>query len=423
MGLIRAFAGALGGELASQWLEAIEADDMSNGTVMTRGSRLRKNDRRDSNKKGQDNIISNGSKILVHPNQFMLLMDGGKIIDYTAEPGGYTVSTSSAPSLFNGQFKDTLKDTFERFKFGGAVAQKQEVVFINLQEIRDITFGTTTPINYFDDFYNAELYLRANGYYSIKIENPIKFFMEVISHDAQKVEFNDIKSMFTAEFLGALATTLNQMSADGFRISHIASKTTEVSKYMAKVLDDDWLENRGFEVKSVGFNAITFDEESKKLIAIRSQGAMLGDANIREGYVQGSVARGIEAAGSNAGGSANAFMGIGMAMNTGGIGQMSSNNQQQMANDATKKADAAAGTAWTCPDCKESGNTGPFCKNCGAKKAVDGTWVCPTCKKTLSDKFCSDCGTKMPAKPVCSGCGKELLTDAKFCPECGNKIV
>lgn len=41
--------------------------------------------------------------IHVYDNQFMMLVDGGKIVDYTAEPGYYKVDHSSMPSLLNGQ--------------------------------------------------------------------------------------------------------------------------------------------------------------------------------------------------------------------------------------------------------------------------------------------------------------------------------
>ena len=102
MGLIKAIAGAVGGGFADQWLEVIEADNMSDSTVFTSGVKVRKNDRRSSNKKGTEDIISDGSVVHVYDNQFMLLVDGGKVIDYTAEPGYYKVDSKSAPSLFNG---------------------------------------------------------------------------------------------------------------------------------------------------------------------------------------------------------------------------------------------------------------------------------------------------------------------------------
>ena len=48
-------------------------------------------------------------------------------------------------------------------RFGGQTPQSQKVYYINLQEIKGIKFGTRNPINYYDTFYNAELFLRAHG--------------------------------------------------------------------------------------------------------------------------------------------------------------------------------------------------------------------------------------------------------------------
>ena len=114
MGIIRAIGQAIGGTLADQWLEVIEADDMSDKTVFTSGVLIRKG----QNTKGTGNTVSNGSIIHVYDNQFMMLVDGGKVVDYTAEPGYYKVDNSSLPSLFNGQFGDSLKDSFNRIKYG-----------------------------------------------------------------------------------------------------------------------------------------------------------------------------------------------------------------------------------------------------------------------------------------------------------------
>ncbi len=108
MGIIKAVAGAIGGSLADQWLEVIEADSMSDTTVFTKGVKVRRDDRRNVNVKGTDDTISNGSVIHVYPNQFMMLVDGGRVVDYTAEEGYYIVDDSSLPSLFNGQFGDTI---------------------------------------------------------------------------------------------------------------------------------------------------------------------------------------------------------------------------------------------------------------------------------------------------------------------------
>ena len=425
MGIIKAFFGAVGGTLADQWQEVIEADSMGDTTVFAKGVKVRPADKRNSNKKGTEDIVSNGSIIHVYPNQFMILVDGGKIVDYTAEEGYYKVDNSTAPSLFNGQFGDMLKEGFGRVRYGGVPSQKQKVYFINLQEIKGIKFGTPTPVNYFDNFYNSELFLRAHGTYSIKVTDPIKFYAEAIPRSSERVDIKDINEQYLSEFLEALQAAINQMSVDNIRISQVVSKTRELSRYMANELDEDWKNLRGFEVVSVGIASVSYDEESKKLINMRNQGAMLGDAAVREGYVQSAIARGLESAGSNSAGAAQAFMGMGMGMGAAGnfMASASATNAAQMQQQAAQKEaqKAADANTWTCA-CGAK-NTGKFCSECGSKKpeAASG-WTC-SCGKVNTGKFCSECGSPRPADEhwFCTECGHKNSAASKFCSECGNK--
>lgn len=396
MGIVKALTTALGGSLADQWLEIIEAGEMGDQTVFASGVKIRKG----SNTKGTDNTVSDGSVIHVYPNQFMILVDGGKVIDYTGEPGYFTVNNSSLPSLFNGQFEEALKESFDRIRFGGHTPTTQKVYFINLQEIKGVKFGTPNPINYFDQFYNAELFLRAHGTYSIKVTDPLLFYSEAIPKNAANVEVADINSQYLSEFLEALQSSINQMSADGIRISFVSSKGRELGQYMSDVLDEQWKARRGIAVQSVGIASISYDEESKDLIHMRNQGAMLGDPSVREGYVQGAAARGIEAAGGNSSGSMAGYMGMGMGMNMGSgiMGAASSANLQQMQMNQNKQSSqnapssAQPGNRWTCSCGSE--NTGNFCPQCGNKKPA-GPWTCE-CGASNTGKFCSECGKSKP---------------------------
>lgn len=438
MGIIKAVAGAIGGALADQWLEVIEADEMGDGIVFTSGRTVRQNDSRNQNRKGTELTVTNGSKIHVYPNQFMMLLDGGKIVDYTAEPGYYTVDNSSLPSLFNGEFGDTLKESFSRIKFGGVTPTSQRVFFVNLQEIKGIKFGTRNPVNYFDNFYNSELFLRAHGSYSIKVTDPILFFEQVIPRNAERVNIVDINEQYMSEFLDAFQSALNQFSADGQRISFVTSKSRELSKYMQDILDEDWKLSRGMEIQAVGVASLSYDEESQKLINMRNQGAMLSDPTVREGYVQGAVARGMEAAGSNANGSMAGFMGMGIGMQAGGgfMGAASQSNQMQMqqqqmqqqqmqqqpAPTAPAPAPAQApANAWVC-GCGVS-NSGKFCNECGKPQPASDEWTCE-CGNKVTAKFCSECGKPRPPKGYrCSKCGftpDPTSPLPKFCPECGD---
>jgi len=421
MGIIRAIGQAIGGTLADQWLEVIEADDMSDKTVFTSGVLIRKG----QNTKGTGNTVSNGSIIHVYDNQFMMLVDGGKVVDYTAEPGYYKVDNSSLPSLFNGQFGDSLKDSFNRIKYGGQTPTVQKVFFINLQEIKGIKFGTRNPINY---FYNAELFLRAHGTYSVKITNPLQFYAEVIPRNADRVEIDEINEQYLSEFLEALQSSINQMSADGTRISYVTSKARELGKYMSTTLDEEWNQTRGMEIQAVGIASVSYDEESQKLINMRNEGAMLGgDASVLRGMAVKNLTEGVRDAGSNAGGAMTGFMGVGMGMqqfNTSmeGLNAMTAGmagTQPQAAPQQAAPAGAAQAApqanGWTC-ECGTV-NTGKFCSECGKPMpAPANSWTCE-CGTVNTGKFCSECGKPVPAAEWTCECG--TVNKGKFCSNCG----
>ena len=423
MGLITAAVSSVSGTLADSWKDVIEPDDMTDSTLLVRGVAVKKG----SNKRGNDNIVSNGSIIHVFPNTLMLLMDGGRIVDYSAQEGYYEVNNSSSPSLFNGELSETLKDTWERFKFGGGASQRQYVYYINTAEIKGIKFGTRQPVNYFDNFYNAELFLRAHGTYSIKITDPIKFFTEFAPKGTDRIEIKDLSEQLFNEFMDALQSAINQMSVDGVRISAITSKSRELSKYMSTTLDADWNELRGIEICSVGIASISYDDESKELINMRNKGAMMSDPTIREGFVQSSVAQGFQSAGSNTAGAGNAFMAMGM----GGVGGFMNNASQanaahmqmQMQQQAMQQQSAAQQTSqqsantWKCSCGAE--NTGNFCNNCGAKKpAPAGEWTC-SCGTKNTGNFCGGCGAKRPSADWTCSCG--AVNTGNFCNNCGAK--
>lgn len=392
MGIIKAAGNAVGGALADSWLEVYEAADLGEQVVFTRGVNIRQG----QNRKGTKDTVSNGSIIHVAPGQFMMLVDGGKVVDYTAEEGYYEVKDSSLPSVFNGQFGESLKESFNRIRFGGQTPLKQKVFFLNLQEIKGIKFGTRNPVNYFDNFYNAELFLRAHGTYSIKITDPLKFYAEVIPKDLDHVTIGKINEQYLNEFLEALQSALNQMSADGMRISHVTSKSRELGRYMADVLDEDWNRTRGMEIQAVGIASVTYDEESRELIHMRNQGAMLGDPAVREGYVQGAVARGMEAAGSNSSGSMTGFLGMTAGLQAAGgftntASQTNLTQMQMQMQQAQEAKPAPSADSWTC-SCGAV-NTGNFCQNCGSKKPLPDTWTC-SCGAVNTGNFCQNCGSR-----------------------------
>lgn len=426
MGLIKALGKSISGGLADQWLEVFQADDMGGQTVFTRGVRIRKGE----NKKGTDNTVSNGSIIQVYDNQFMMVVDGGKIVDYTAEPGYYKVDNSSLPSMFNGELGETVKEAFGRFKFGGETPTEQKVFFINLQEIKGIKFGTRNPINYFDTFYNSELFLRAHGTFSFKITNPIMFYQEVVERNADHMEAEPLMQNYMAEFLQALQSAINEMSAEGTRISFVTSKAVELGKKMSIVLDEEWNANRGMEIQTAAIASISYDEKSQELINKRNDAAIMSDPTILRSQAVQNITEGIKNAGSNSAGAMTGFMGVGMGMNAfntsmDALNQMVPNNAPAQGNMAAQPAAAPqqaapaqpAGNGWIC-ECGQT-NTGKFCSECGKPMPVVPTeWIC-ACGHTNTGKFCSECGAPRPTEPTEWTCECGQTNTGKFCSNCG----
>ena len=137
MGVIKAGIDAVKFNLQDQWKDLIVCEDMPNDLLMMK-------------KTTETGVITNGSVIRVMPSQCAIICQNGKILDIIAEEGDYLLDESASPSIFAGQFKDTFKDIWERFQFGGASEDQQEVYFFNMKEIIGNKFGTVTPIIYKD---------------------------------------------------------------------------------------------------------------------------------------------------------------------------------------------------------------------------------------------------------------------------------
>ena len=454
MGLIKAAVGALGGTLGDSWKEAIHCEAMSNSVILRGGTKMNQGSGRSSNTKGTENVISNGSNILVEENTCMLTLDNGKITNIVTEPGSYTLDNSSAPSIFAGQIKDTAKDWLKRFTYGGTPSYEQRVVYINLQKLPGIRFGTSVPVPYFDPKYNTSIDLRFFGTFEIQIpdaEYAVRFYQEVASKGVLSGDMT-VSSIFDSnqykqEFIQAMTEALGMLSTQGVFYSMISTKLTELTKNVQTATVDNW-QQRGFMVTNIGMSAPTLTDESKKLLGDRLKADTMLDPNVQQAMMAGSVARGIEAAASNEGGAMMGFMGMNMAQQTGGniMGQMASNAQQfnqqqaQVQANGWKCSCGAVNTGAFCSSCGNkkpeawvckcgTQNTGKFCANCGTSKegaapstTASGEWVC-SCGKTNTGKFCAECGTAKPKKYKCDKCGWEPVNPSnppKFCPECGD---
>ena len=400
MGLIKAGAGALGSTLADQWKEFFYCDAIDKDTLVVKG--VKRVSSRSSNTRGSDNIISNGSGIAVADGQCMIIVEQGKIVEVCAEPGQFTYDTSTEPSIFAGSLGQSILDTFKligkRFTFGGDTGKDQRVYYFNTKEIVDNKFGTANPIPFRVVDSNIGLDLdtsvRCNGVYSYKLTNPLLFYTNVCGNVEQDYSREEIDSQLKTEFISALQPAFAKLSDMGMRPNQIPAHAEELSQLMNETLTRKWGEIRGISVVSIAMNPITLPEEDAKAIKELQRSAVMRDPTMAAANLVGAQADAMRTAAGNSAGAMTGFMGMGMAMNAGGVNAQNlyAMGQQQAAPAAAAPA-APAAEAWTCA-CG-SVNTGKFCPECGAKKPV---------------YRCNKCGWKPadPSKPP------------KFCPECGD---
>ncbi len=333
MAFIKAFSGALGGSFANQWLDyLVPPSSMRDHTLVARAVSKNTDADRTSNTKGNENIISDGSKIMVPEGTCLITVENGGITGVISEPGGYTYTAQNVPeakSMFAGDgfFASTFGQSFEQFKYGGQPGNQQFAFYVNLKDIAGLTYGTQNPIRYKDANYaNTMLAVTSNGTYTIKVVDPVLLFKNLIPTDItsgqgrEQFDLGDgdggVEDSLFAGFVGSLASALSAYTKGGKSIDDIQGGTTEFAKEVNKSIEENyqWGTKYGLEVVNVQPMGLDWDEQSVELINKFNMGNLM-QGGVGAAYAQTQIAEGFNAAGNNGG--AMPMMGMGM-----GVGMM-----------------------------------------------------------------------------------------------------
>ena len=394
MGLIKAIEGTAYSYISDLWEDYIYCDALVGNTLIKKGHA------RSSGGAGNnpnDNVITEGSRIAVNAGQMLIVVENGKIIDFTAEQGGYEYQSKTEPSMFCGELGDNLKITFEelkgRFAFGGQAANDQRVYFVNTKEIMNNRFGFGN-VPYRDSEFNMTILLQGYGVYSFKITDPLLFYTNVCGNVAEAFLKQEMESQLNAEIQNALLLVLGQLANEGIHYDQMSLKTEELVKLLQNQLSEAWKKTRGIEIQTVAFSNILPDDESMDKIRALQESRVYSENKAMLGARVGAAqANAMEMAAENTSGAVNGFMGMNMAQQAGGV-----NVTELMRGENPPKPQQAvtSGESWTC--------------SCGMVNYMG---------------FCPQCGSKRPEKKVCSSCGFVVppeMTGFKFCPNCGQQF-
>ena len=345
MGFIKAFSGALSSTFADQWKDFYGPSEGVPATAaLFKAVPKGTNNGVGENYKGQENVITNGSKIIVPEGTALITLQDGQITGLIAEPGGFEFKSDdpNSRSMFAGDgiLSSTIGTSWERFKFGGQATSQQLAFYINLKEIPNNRFGTQSEIYWDDAYLNTQVGAITRGTYTLKIVDPLLFVknfvpQKYLNPGAPVFDFadmdNDAATQLFNEVVGTLSAAFSNYTNDpskGNRIAKIQADQIGFAQAMSQAVEEayQWKASRGLEIVKTAILSIEYDEDTKALLSdVKKADALSGARG--NSFMQQSVARGVQAAGENGGGTGMAFMGMGMQA---GSGMM--NGMQQPAN-------------------------------------------------------------------------------------------
>jgi membrane protease subunit (stomatin/prohibitin family) len=333
VGLIRSAVGSLGGTLADQWKDFHTVPEgLWPTAAIFPAVRRGTNASRGSNTQASESIITNGSKIVIPEGYALVTLQDGELTSLSVEAGAYTWDSEDpvSESVFAGDgfVSPLIKQSWERFKFGGRPGAQQIALFVNLKELPNNKFGTQSSIYWDDSYLNAQVGATTRGTYTLKILDPVLFIKNFVpaaflqngaifdftdlGNDVSVQLFNEVVASLSAAFSGYTNDV-----ASGNRITNIQRDSVGFSASLSRAVEDSfqWKTDRGLTIEKVAILGIEYDESTRELLkTVQRADALSGSRG--NSNLQASVAAGLEAAGSVDG--ASGILGLGIA--SGGVG-------------------------------------------------------------------------------------------------------
>lgn len=314
------------------------------------------------------------STLIVGVGQVAIAVHGGKI-ENIFENGTYKLSTENFPFL-----RGLVKAVH-----GGEVPFTMEIYFFNATVSLKNVWGTQSPIQMIDPKYNIKVRVRANGQYSLKLENYQLFFSALTGSVGDKVlyDFNDINNLFRGIINTKISVILGEyIIKNKISFLDISLYLDEISASGRTKIDQEF-KNYGLHVVNFYFASVNVPDDDLAKISEylnkRAEFEIMGDDRYRVARSFDVLEKAAENDGA-AGAIASAGIGLGV-----GIG---------MAPVIGQAVQRITPSSAVCRNCGKEIPTGAnFCPFCGMKKI----YTCPSCKKELVDgmMFCPYCGTKL----------------------------
>ena len=380
MGIIKAFTGATGGVMADQWLEMYYCDSIPQGILAYRGKK--RVSERSSNTKGDENVISDGSVIVVNEGQSAIAVEQGKVIDCYTQPGEHIFHGGSASIFSGGGVKGIGKEIFQRVGFGGDVAIHQFILYIDMKEHMGNPFSVSFPICVTDE--EIGLQLNANAYakgvFSFRITDPMAFYQRIFRGANGTMSVQDVLPQIQAEYATALMEASSTLFTGSLRLSDMPGKVGKLSGAVSGCMTEKWVSLRGFTVVSTAIESLTVCDKDMRTIQTIERAKINRDPAMAAATLTTAQADAMTEAARNENGGFVAVRAV----------------YPPAANPAPLPNVSSAPVVEKIPSVPAAPKPQPT-QNIFLMPDDDDKpklWYCPNCRKMLTSKFCPDCGAK-----------------------------
>lgn len=364
MGLIKALTSSIGTAFGDQFKEVVKCPNVETNVLIARGIV----EHGEGNKHASEGVISNGSKIIVPEGWAMMLVEDGKIKEFSSEAGEFIYDSGAEPSIFyEGLGKgilETIKTIGSRITFGGQTARDQRVYYISLLTNRGNKFGSPQPKKITDEKYGI-IEVTFFGEYAYRVDDPVALVGNILGANAKdQVTFEEVMgSQAKQEFSEQITKAISEvMRLKKVSFGDMGLYGSDISEQMNEILSSSWREKYGIIVTDVAMGDINVTEASMERINKIDDATIFSDAKLQSGLMANASAEALKNAASNSNGAMMGFAGMNMASNAGAglMGAVSQNAQAAQGNENSEMPNF-------CPNCGVKTSNSNFCANCGAK--------------------------------------------------------
>ena len=328
--------------LRGEFIDVIHHTDARRDTIVTRFER-------------EGHAIKYGAKLTVREGQAGVLVHEGQLAD-VFPPGLYMLETNNMP----------IMTTLQHWDHGFRSPFMSEVYFVNTTRFHDLKWGTKNPIMCRDPEFGP-VRLRAFGTYTIRVNDPGRFLVEIVGTDG---EFTTDEISYQIRNI-ILSKASQALASSGIPVLDMAANTGDLGKLIAAKVSPQ-LGEYGLEMPEFYIENISLPKAVEEAMDRRTSMGVVGDLGK---YTQFQAAEAMAEAAKTPGGG-GAGMGAGLGM---GMGMAMGNMMQSGPWGPPQAAPAPAPAAPPPPPVEhvwhiaEAGKThGPYSKARRGRRATEG---------------------------------------------------